>query len=281
MRHVRRRVVMAFGVLVLAAAATSAWAEPNGARRGHAQADRAVKYRVVQIGGRLVREPINAEPRFLSEARAAQNSGRPQRRTASPRGATRATAQPRQTRQPQPRPVRTAQQAVQTKPAKPRVERANLATPVPLERPHFGGYRASTLVDEARRYLGTNPTGRARLWCARFVNFVLAKVGQPGTGSDAAKSFAMYGRRISKPQYGAIAVLTRKGGGHVGIVTGVDRHGNPILIAGNNGRRKVGISVYPKRRVIAYVVPDGRAPATPKRTRSARAKNKHYASASR
>ena len=91
------------------------------------------------------------------------------------------------------------------------------------------------------------------------MNFVLARVGMPGTGSDAAKSFALYGRRISGPQYGAIAVMTRKGGGHVGIVTGVDRNGNPILIAGNNGKRKVGISVYPKRRVIAYVMPDGRA----------------------
>jgi len=68
----------------------------------------------------------------------------------------------------------------------------------------------------------------------------------------------------------AIAVLTRKGGGHVGIVTGVDRNGNPILIAGNNGKRKVGISVYPKRRVIAYVMPDGRGPARSTRVASAK-----------
>jgi hypothetical protein len=27
--------------------------------------------------------------------------------------------------------------------------------------------------------------------------FVLDRVGQPGTGSDAAKSFAHYGRRVS------------------------------------------------------------------------------------
>ena len=115
--------------------------------------------------------------------------------------------------------------------------------------------RLSPVVAEARRWLGKNPTGRARLWCARFMNFVLERTGYAGTGSDAAKSFASYGRRISRPQYGAIAVLSRKGGGHVGVVTGVDRNGNPILIAGNNGRRQVGISVYPKRRVIAYVMP--------------------------
>ncbi len=76
---------------------------------------------------------------------------------------------------------------------------------------------------EARKYMGTNPTDRKRLWCATFMNFVLAKVGYSGTNSDAAKSFAYYGRRISKPKIGAIAVLTRgKRGGHVGVVSGVD-----------------------------------------------------------
>jgi uncharacterized protein (TIGR02594 family) len=172
--------------------------------------------------------------------------------------------------------VRSTKQAVRANQA--RTEHAHIAVPLP---PAPGGSRASALVAEARRYLGTNPTGRARLWCARFVNFVLDKVGQPGTGSDAAKSFAFYGQRISGPRYGAIAVLTRKGGGHVGIVTGVDRHGNPILIAGNNGKRRVGISVYPKRRVIAYVMPDGRSPAKPKTIRYGRSKNTHYASARR
>ncbi len=84
------------------------------------------------------------------------------------------------------------------------------------------------LVTEARKYLGTNPTDRKRLWCATFMNFILAKLGYPVTHSDAARSFAYYGRRIAKPQIGAIAVLTRgKRGGHVGVVSGLDPHGNP------------------------------------------------------
>ena len=57
--------------------------------------------------------------------------------------------------------------------------------------------------------IGTNPTARKKLWCATFMNFVLAKAGYAGTNSDAAKSFAQYGHRISSPQVGAIAVLTR------------------------------------------------------------------------
>ncbi len=111
------------------------------------------------------------------------------------------------------------------------------------------------LVAEARKYMGTNPTDRKRLWCATFMNMVLAKAGYKGTNSDAAKSFAQYGHRISQPKVGAIAVLTRgRTGGHVGVVSGIDADGNPIVISGNHGR-KVGEATYPRSRVIAYVMP--------------------------
>ena len=127
-----------------------------------------------------------------------------------------------------------------------------LPRPVAVSRPLLG---SPALVSEARKYLGTNPTARRRLWCATFMNFVLAKAGYTGTNSDAAKSFAYYGRRISEPKVGAIAVLTRgKRGGHVGVVSGVDTHGNPIIISGNHGHR-VGEATYPRARVIAYVMP--------------------------
>jgi uncharacterized protein (TIGR02594 family) len=118
------------------------------------------------------------------------------------------------------------------------------------------------LVVEARKYMGTNPTDRKRLWCATFMNFVLARVGYDGTHSDAAKSFAYYGRRIAKPRIGAIAVLRRgRRGGHVGVVTGVDSQGNPIIISGNHNDR-VGEGIYPRARVIAYVMPTERHPVT-------------------
>jgi uncharacterized protein (TIGR02594 family) len=115
------------------------------------------------------------------------------------------------------------------------------------------------LVAEARRYIGTNPTDRKRLWCARFMNFVLAKLGYAGTDSDAAKSFAYYGRRISEPRVGAIAVLSRgRNGGHVGVVSGIDAKGDPIIISGNHTRTGVGEGVYARSRVIAYVLPTER-----------------------
>jgi uncharacterized protein (TIGR02594 family) len=111
------------------------------------------------------------------------------------------------------------------------------------------------LVAEARKYMGTNPTDRKRLWCATFMNFILARLGYSGTHSDAAKSFAYYGRRIDEPRVGAIAVLTRgRRGGHVGVVSGIDQNGDPIIISGNHNRA-VGEAVYKRSRVIAYVLP--------------------------
>ena len=113
----------------------------------------------------------------------------------------------------------------------------------------FGG--GSDLVSEARRYMGGNPTSRASLWCARFMNMVLERTGHRGTGSDMASSFANYGHRISGPQVGAIAVM----GHHVGIITGVDARGNPIMISGNNGNR-VREAPISRGRIYAYVMPN-------------------------
>jgi uncharacterized protein (TIGR02594 family) len=117
-----------------------------------------------------------------------------------------------------------------------------------------GGYGSSNLVAEARRYLGGNPTGRGSLWCARFMNMVLQREGYRGTGSDMARSFASYGQRVPGPQVGAIAVMGRRGGGHVGIISGIDAQGNPIMISGNNGNR-VREAPVSRGRIYAYVMP--------------------------
>jgi uncharacterized protein (TIGR02594 family) len=111
------------------------------------------------------------------------------------------------------------------------------------------------VVAEARRYLGGNPTGRGSLWCARFMNMVLQHSGYRGTGSDMASSFAKYGQRVSGPQVGAIAVMSRgRRGGHVGVITGIDAKGNPIMISGNNGNR-VREAPVSRGRIYAYVMP--------------------------
>src|SRR3569833_684013 len=117
-----------------------------------------------------------------------------------------------------------------------------------------GGFGGSSVVSEARRYLGGNPTSRRSLWCARFMNMVLEHTGHRGAGSDLARCVASYGQRVSGPQVGAIAVMGRRGGGHVGVISGVDAKGNPIVISGNSGHRVREMPIS-RGRIYAYVMP--------------------------
>jgi hypothetical protein len=48
--------------------------------------------------------------------------------------------------------------------------------------------------------------------------------------------------------------MSRRGGGHVGIVSGFTKNGDPIVISGNHGHR-VAESVYPRHRIRAWVSP--------------------------
>lgn len=109
----------------------------------------------------------------------------------------------------------------------------------------------SSLVEAARREIGNGAIyGRSNLWCARFLNYVLARTGHHGTGSDLAASFATLPH--TEPHVGAIAVMRRRGGGHVGVVSGVTSDGDPIIISGNSSGR-VQERVYPRQRITTYV----------------------------
>ena len=83
------------------------------------------------------------------------------------------------------------------------------------------------------------------------MDMVLKRTGHRG-GGNLAKAYASYGTRVSGPQVGAIAVMGRRGGGHVGVVSGVDPNSNPIVVSGNHNRL-----VYPAGRISAYVLPGG------------------------
>lgn len=114
----------------------------------------------------------------------------------------------------------------------------------------------SALVRVAARDLGATARDigvRTTLWCMAAVNHWLHEVGLPGTGSDSAFSALALGPHLRTPQVGALAVMGRRGGGHVGVVAGVTEGGDPIIISGNHTHNRVGESVYPKRRIIAYI----------------------------
>jgi uncharacterized protein (TIGR02594 family) len=68
-----------------------------------------------------------------------------------------------------------------------------------------------------------------------------------------AKSFLSFPRTTPHP--GAIAVMGRRGGGHVGFVAGFDQKGNPIIISGNGRGHKVSVAAYDRHRILKYVAP--------------------------
>jgi uncharacterized protein (TIGR02594 family) len=118
---------------------------------------------------------------------------------------------------------------------------------------------AAAVLLEALRYRGktANQLGLpSQLWCADFMNYVLNKAGGKGTHSRSARSFLDFGKRLDGPCVGAIVIFARGGrnSGHVGVVRGTDGEGNPIVVSGNHGH-KVWESVYPKHKVLAYVMP--------------------------
>jgi uncharacterized protein (TIGR02594 family) len=131
-----------------------------------------------------------------------------------------------------------------------RKRRAVRAQPTTAYASGFG----SSVVAEARRYIGTNPTNRRSLWCGAFMTMVLERTGHK-PGGNLARSYASYGKRVSGPQVGALAVMSRgRGGGHVGVVSGIDQSGNVIVVSGNHNNT-VAESVYPRSRIFAYVMP--------------------------
>lgn len=112
------------------------------------------------------------------------------------------------------------------------------------------------LVTKARQYVGKTAGQLGlpnSLWCSDFVNMITGG----GTHDRMARSW-LDRPKLDRPQIGAVVVFSRGRSdvyGHVGVLSGFDRHGNPIAITGNSSGNRVREGRYPKGRVLAYVVP--------------------------
>lgn len=88
-------------------------------------------------------------------------------------------------------------------------------------------------------------------WCAAFVGGCLEAVGLRSSRFESAASYMSWGRELAAPVHGCIVVFTRKGGGHVGFVVGVDRSGMLLVLGGNQGDA-VNVKAFPLDRVTGY-----------------------------
>lgn len=90
-------------------------------------------------------------------------------------------------------------------------------------------------------------------WCGLFVGWTLGQSGRYVVKEwYRAKEWATKDlTQLARPAYGCLAVLDRRGGGHVGFVVGKDTAGNIMLLGGNQGDM-VQISPFAPERITSY-----------------------------
>lgn len=119
---------------------------------------------------------------------------------------------------------------------------------------------ANAWINEARKYKGMTGAQlgvkHKRLWCGEFIGRVARTIGKKTPRNpNWAADWAEVGSRIPGPQVGAIALIGKRRIHHVGLVTGVDAHGNPIILSGNHNDR-VMEAPYPRASIAAYIWPE-------------------------
>ena len=113
---------------------------------------------------------------------------------------------------------------------------------------------------KSAKFWGMDDSTAKNAWCGCFVAWVMDKAGYDiATEAFRAKEWMNRwpaGRRIEKPIYGAVAVMVRKGGGHVGFVMG-SIPGKPHLLAilGGNQSDEVNVTAFPQDYFEAFMVP--------------------------
>lgn len=92
-------------------------------------------------------------------------------------------------------------------------------------------------------------------WCGTFVAHCCRETNRALPKHwYRAKDWLNTGTRLLKPAVGAIVVFERVGGGHVGFIVGKDRHGNLMVLGGNQGNA-VNIRAFAPERVSGFVWP--------------------------
>lgn len=91
-------------------------------------------------------------------------------------------------------------------------------------------------------------------WCSAFVNWCVERSGFEGSDSAWAKSWANWGKKLTTPRRGCIAVFNRgTNSGHVAFFLG--QTATHVKIFGGNQGDAVKVMNYPKSKLIGYRVP--------------------------
>jgi uncharacterized protein (TIGR02594 family) len=102
-------------------------------------------------------------------------------------------------------------------------------------------------------------------WCGTFVAHCLQVAGRAYPKNwYRALAYSDYGTKLNKPAYGAIGVMTRKGGGHVTFIIGKLPDGRLACLGGNQNNQ-VNVTAYPLDRFENFIWPEkaGSTKSTP------------------
>lgn len=90
-------------------------------------------------------------------------------------------------------------------------------------------------------------------WCAAFVGACLRRSGYLSTGALTARSYLKFGKEVSDPQRGDIAVFSRGNSawqGHVGFV--VKANQNYVWLLGGNQDNAVNVTRYGRGNLLGF-----------------------------
>ena len=94
-------------------------------------------------------------------------------------------------------------------------------------------------------------------WCGTFMRKVMVDSGiAPPRKWWSARTWSTWGISLTVPLFGCVGVMSRKGGGHVGIIIGRDNAGNLLVLGGNQGDA-VSVAAFNPSRFTAFVWPKG------------------------
>lgn len=95
-------------------------------------------------------------------------------------------------------------------------------------------------------------------WCGTACAAWMRAAGiTPPKAWYRAREWATWGQPLTVPALGCIVVFERQGGGHVGLVVGIEPSGR-LLVLGGNQSDMVCIAPFDRSRVLAYRWPAGR-----------------------
>jgi uncharacterized protein (TIGR02594 family) len=93
-------------------------------------------------------------------------------------------------------------------------------------------------------------------WCGAVMARICIDAGLDHPKRYAsALAWGEWGVNAGGPRQGAVAVLTRSGGGHVGIVTGVSPDGKMVRLLGGNQNDGVNEAWFAASRITGYRKP--------------------------